>query len=279
VLALIDGDFVFFRPLEANTGRDMSDFYHGSRDLRTVNDTVAPGLALAQDWTNILKGGLFAEERATDLSSACAGQICESLEREEAAELFGNGGPPYLMAVSDMKRMVDDYCHLCVTSRQVSKDWMTEMYAYSLAAANNGIQHTLLNNLGVTTIGYSGGGHEYWDFVNDSLPNPCEDDLEVVMPDTVPVSLHYCQFIANFYKGQLPDNATECDSPILKLFPSSLWTDAVAVEDEGSRRYHRHTVWARCTLLKTVNRALLQIKEETCPNGFNGYRGMGLILD
>lgn len=75
LIALVDGDFFFFRPLEANTGNNMAEFYRGTRDPATVNDTVVDGIALAQDW-HALQGGFFAEDHAEVLQRVCGGLPC-----------------------------------------------------------------------------------------------------------------------------------------------------------------------------------------------------------
>ncbi|KAG6970323.1 hypothetical protein JG687_00002708 [Phytophthora cactorum] len=84
IIALIDGDIIFFKPLEVNTARDVTKYYHGKRELSTVNDTVADGIAIAQDWYNYLNTGC----------------------------------PPYIMTRHDMEEMVDDYCDFVVQGRR-----------------------------------------------------------------------------------------------------------------------------------------------------------------
>ncbi|KAJ8576299.1 hypothetical protein ON010_g2909 [Phytophthora cinnamomi] len=276
LVALIDGDFFFFRPLEANTGRNMSRFYHGTRNPFNVDDTVRNGVALAQDW-NALKGGLFAEDKADALSKVCEGLPCGNVSREDGAEYYGSIGPPYIMTRTDMLRMVDDYCHLCVRTRQVSNEWIAEMFAYSIAAANNGIKHTALSHLGISSPGFKGGGHEYWDFVDDTMANPCEDNLNPVMPKDPPVAVHACQWIDNFYKVVWPGTIANCDSPMFKILPPTEWSKINATVEASNQRTRREEVWAKCTLTKIMNRALVEIKQHMCHTGFNTFRGIDAI--
>lgn len=173
--------------------------------------------------------------------------------------------------------MVDDYCHLCVTTRQVSNEWIAEMYAYSIMMANNGIKHTKLSHLGISSPGFEAGGHEYWGFVDASMANPCEDNLTPVIPKHPPVAVHACQWIDNFYKGVWPSSLIDCDSPALKILPPENWSEIETTVDLGSQKTRRHEVWAKCTLTKIMDRALLEVKERTCTSGFNSYRSISPV--
>jgi hypothetical protein len=156
----------------------------------------------------------------------------------------------------------------------VSSEWMTEMFAYSVAAANNGIKHTALTNLGISAPGFALGGHEYWEFVDGSMANPCEDNLEFVMPRDPPVAVHTCQWIHNYYKSIIPDTISSCDSPMLKNLPLSAWTDVEQQVEEEYWVIRRQEVWAKCTVVKIMNRALTELKQRTCAEGFNTFRSI-----
>ncbi|KAG2763680.1 hypothetical protein PC129_g24421 [Phytophthora cactorum] len=146
ITALVDGDFFFFRPLEANMGRNMSKYYHGvtcsalphtthgRRDPLTV---IVDGVSLAQDW-NARQGGFFAEDKADVLNKVCGGLLCGNASRKDGAEYYGSIGSPYIMIQCDALRMIDDYCDLCVPTRQVSNACIVKMFAYSITEANNG---------------------------------------------------------------------------------------------------------------------------------------------
>lgn len=273
VFALIEGDFVFFRKLEVNTGDSVQDYYHGSRDPAKVSDTVRDGAALAQDWMDIDGAGWFAKDKRDDLAKICSNEPCNTVSEEEALEDYAAIGPPYLITRRDLSKMIDDYCDFVVEGRKRDQqDWNALARAYSAAAANSQIRHMKLSNLGVTSPPFSKDGHEYWEFVDADFSNPCEDPFEVAMPENPPVAIHYSQWLFDFYSGFVPANISSCASGMLRVPPASDWTEINTTVRDSLREFRRHEVWAKCSLFKVMNRALKRIKEHQCPNGFNAYQ-------
>ncbi|CAK4663634.1 hypothetical protein LEN26_012632 [Aphanomyces euteiches] len=282
-VALVDADFVFLKPLRVNTGANMSAYYGGSlRDAATITDTVADGSALAQDWSIYYGGGWFNDDVKARKEAVCAGQPCINVTQQEGKEYYSSVGPPYIMTRNDALKFVGDYCNFTVRARQVVDDWMVEMYAYGLAAANHGIKHTPLSNLGPSM---PRGQQQSWNFLPEEMENPCSSgSLEVWIPDGAPVMIHYCQSFAlaendqdgyHFFKYQLPLNILACDSMLLALPPPSQWTEIDAMGLEGwPLQSKRHEIWAECTLAKLMNQNLITIKEKLCPRGFNSHRGL-----
>ncbi|ETP51465.1 hypothetical protein F442_03397 [Phytophthora nicotianae P10297] len=286
IIALIDGDMVFFKPLEVNTGRNMTKYYHGKRHLSTVNDTVADGVAIAQDWYNYLNIGWYADAYRAKLEAICTGKPCMNVTRNDAREYYSSTGPPYIMTRHDMELMVDDYCDFVVQGRRVDDAWMVEMFAYTLAVANHGIKHTLLTNLGATHPKLALNQREYWDFVDETLPNPCEDSSAVVMPSDPPVGIHYCQkygFVEGdhkghyYYKYDLPETLVNCDSPLLKVPPASDWDTLEQTTPRELLVQKRHEVWIECSTTKVVNQAMIKYKQRSCSNGYSTEQSIEMV--
>jgi hypothetical protein len=291
IITLLDIDFIFFRLLEVNTGHDMSEYYSGIRDISTVNDTVVDGVAMAQDWTTILGSQFYGRGQEESLAKVCDSphQPCLDVVEEDAREYYTAIGPPYIMTRHDFLRMIDDYCDFCMKARHATEKWEAEMYAYSMAAANHGIKHTKLNNLGITHPKSSDDAHQYWDFTDQDL-NPCVDPFEVVAPVLEPpVMIHHCELYgyANpegreylYWKHKVPTGVLDCDSPMIKLPPASEW-DGINVHfsDPIQRARKKQEVWAECSLIKIMNDAIGIVKREICPNGFNAFPSIEIAVD
>ncbi|KDO21562.1 hypothetical protein SPRG_13373 [Saprolegnia parasitica CBS 223.65] len=279
--ALFDADFVLLAPLHVNTGADLSAHYVGQRP-GPVYDTVRDGVAIAHDWGNYMGAAWFRDALHSTRDELCAGLPCADVSEADGLEFYGRAGPPYIMTKSDGERFVNDYCDFVVRARQKFPDqWMVEMYAYSLAAGNHGIKHTIVNHLGGNWPG--GEPLEAWDFAPANMANPC-DDGDVVLPPTAPTAMHYCQRFGlledqdkgyHFYKYSLPHDVMDCNAMLLSLPPPSQWTDVNRTySDEGKRRVKRHEVWAACSLAKIMNDAIVHAKAKGCLHGYNAYEGL-----
>lgn len=290
IITLVDGDFVFFKSLEVNTGRNMTKYYKGTRNPSTVTDTVKDGVAIAHDWRNVIRGDKYfsTDKRVT----VCGSQPCGKTSEEDGWEYYWGVGPPYIMTKNDMTAFVDDYCKFTVESRKVSKDWMTEMYGYSLAAANHGIKHTIFSHLGVSHP-YLRDSNEYWSFLDgdestgesELKENPCEHPMRISLPRDPPVGLHFFHVLysgnAYFYKKKIPDRILECNHELLKVPGPREWEIASALErTDHDRTYKRHEIWGSCTLYKAINRGVLLLKKAFCSqSGYNAFQGFQILKD
>ncbi|KAF1322546.1 hypothetical protein FI667_g11229, partial [Globisporangium splendens] len=288
VIALVDGDFVFFKPLEVNTGRSVTKYYHGKRDPATVTDEVRDGVAIAQDWTNYMGSGYFGNGKAKIM---CAGKPCFDVSAEDGQEYYASTGPPYIMTKHDMLAFIDDYCDFVVQGRKIDPDsWMAEMFGYGVAAANHGIKHTILSNLGVTHPSHLGQGNEYWTFLdtNTFKVNPCADSYEIPVPEDPPVGVHFCQHYLlgdkgrYFYKYAIPRDVITCEQMMLAVPKASEYNaiETLYQDNAETRSKKRHEVWAECTLTKSINRALHLLKTHMCAGtGYNTFQGLELSKD
>ncbi|RHY33178.1 hypothetical protein DYB32_001809 [Aphanomyces invadans] len=285
IVVLLDADFILFKPIEVNTGRSMRKYYKGRR-TDMILDTVENGVAIAQDWTAYIGSG-WLNPSSNVKPFLCKGQPCMNVSEADAIEYFTSTGPPYILTKHDALLMVDDYCAFVVEGRKhVDKDeWMPEMYALGVAMANHNIKQTKVTNLGVTFPDHDVS--EYWNFANESLPNPCQDAFDIVTPVDPPLGVHYCYPYGllsppepswHFTKYHLPADILDCQSMLLTPHPPSQWNEIAKLKPKLQQK-KRHEVWVECTLVKVLNNVLLQAKQVLCPNGFNSHRGMSLDRD
>ncbi|EQC37866.1 hypothetical protein SDRG_04887 [Saprolegnia diclina VS20] len=285
-IALIDADYVLFKPLRINLGASWGPYYQNTtlRNASDITDTVADGVALAQNMKAFLGGRWFNDHNATMKQLVCGSGPCANVSSADAFEFYEPAGTPYIMTRSDWHRFVDDYAAFTVKGRQYQDDWMVEMYAYGAAAANQGIKHTLLKHLGPATCSFH--NTEHWDFLPPSTPNPCADPFDMVLPEDPPIGIHYAMYYGAgddihsgywYTKHRLPTDLTECDSMLLEVPPATEWTKLATLGlSERDLQTKRHNVWLQCTMTKYANQVLTEIKAKMCPLGFNTHMGISL---
>lgn len=277
IIIVIDPDFYFLRQFFVNTKDSKRWVYTGKRAPDTVNDTVSPGIAVAQNWVAYLGPLAFTKKRAEENKKLCGlGPECQVSESD--AKEYYSVGPPYALLRSDFESFIDDYCNITVAMRKLHPEaWMSEMYGYSMAAAKHNIKHTNLDNLAVTLA-----NSEYWGFVENLKDNPCLDPEVPLIPKDAPFFMHACQqfdiitedfFHWRFYKQLMPEDMYTCDAWLLEPPPKEVWQVAVASGKPEKLR----KAYGMCTLAKIMNRALLSYKKKYCPNGYNSHKRLRLI--
>lgn len=107
-MALVDGNFVFFKPLQLKTGSSMAKYYKGTRDPATVTDEVKDGVAIAFNWRDVIRRDGFFDSNKTEI--ICGSRPCGKISQEDGWEHYWGLGPPYIMTRNDMTAFVDDYC-------------------------------------------------------------------------------------------------------------------------------------------------------------------------
>jgi hypothetical protein len=113
---------------------------------------------------------------------------------EEIIEQHYVVGPPYLATGRDFYNIVQQWAEFVVPVYfQTGKGFLSEMFAYSIAAAHLGLPHQIVPNFMVSNVD-SGAAQEGWSAVDDFLSeeNVCSK-LTGTLRATLPPVLHYCQ--------------------------------------------------------------------------------------
>ncbi|GAB9472003.1 hypothetical protein Gpo141_00009195 [Globisporangium polare] len=301
IVVIIDPDFMFLKPFVLNSdfrvtkgkGVDSENYdehtevieglrqykpffvYEGTRDVKTVNDHVSNGVAVAQRWSSYLGSAGFDDRNGSNFQ-VCPD--CKKTTKEEGREYF-SVGPPYALTRHDLNLMIDDYCNMTVGKRELHRDsWMAEMMGYVVAASRHDLKHTIFDNLAL-----AGKEDEYWDFIDFIKSNPCEDPVKPMVIAEVAPMLHGCHTYKGkddkghewlYYKQYMPNDLFACDSWMLAVPPASVWTVA---KESGDKKQMQHA-YGLCTSVKVVNQAILDFKQKVCVDGFNQNKKLRLVM-
>jgi hypothetical protein len=109
-------------------------------------------------------------------------------------------GPPYMAVGRDMYNIVNTWATVAVKVYQQTKDHLSEMFAYVVAAVHCGLQHQLATSFMVSSVGM--GPSEGWKWIDDAWAASATDNTnKAIVVQTQPHMIHYCQ---RYHLGQVP---------------------------------------------------------------------------
>lgn len=281
VIIIIDPDMVLLRPLTTDFTHTSVQFwspYHKSIDRKK---RVEPGTPFGQTYGLSNNWMKFLE---------AAGPDSPALKVDERnAVLHYQVGPPYIATAADMLHIVQRWAEVVPKVHKAKPQLLAEMYAYQLAAADQGLPHEVVNSMMISADDAYGEAWDLIDAIEDDkvctagvLPNAYKDPL--------PTLLHYCQSYGVgdvlFSKYLVPSSIFTCDSPLL-IEPGE---DAMSPEnahrpkpgrgnkDELTPKLHKRNVFTACAMTSVVNEASLLFKLHHC-NGkkVNKERTLNLL--
>jgi len=224
VIALIDPDFVFLRPLTTKVAGEANLIFSSGNKASDIFDRVGKGKAVAQQyglgapWAR--KGGhpKFNRDAICGADSPCLS------EKENFAGNHYSVGPPYMVQKDDLHRLAVTWTSFVPRVYEGYPYLLAEMYAYSMAASHEKLPHLQLDHYMVSNTDAGGEG---WQWI-DQLDNPCSPpENGIYFPNKpLPTFLHYCQFFSvgelGFYKRQFPRDSFSCEAPMLVEPPELL---------------------------------------------------------
>ena len=182
-------------------------------------------------------------------------------------------GPPYTATGQDMYRIVNTWAEFVIPVYHQTRNHLSEMYAFSVAALHLNLPHQLVTSF---MVSHTKINKEGWPLI-DALQEPCTEELD---RDAIPHVLHYCQEYGLgpwfFEKYALPSNFLSCQHPLL-LLPNQ--SDLLTMHKDynysfytpGKRKpIHRPEVVGKrhafmiCQLTRKLNEAATHWKKHHC---------------
>lgn len=272
IVALIDPDFAFLRPLTSDLKQEQllwsREWSAGEIPKRvTEGHPVGQQYGLGAKWTEFRREYICG-----------AGSPCATTSRSDAMKYFPVG-PPYIMHQNDWRKVAVSWVEFVPKVYEEYPYLLAEMYAYCMAAAHHRLRHVKLDHY---MLSLPGAGGEGWRFIE---PMRMDEVCQPGMPRDwwtrpLPVFLHYCQNYRvgewMFPKRKIPRSIMrDCDQPLLeepprnvtnlrfRLMPPKTRTGTPRRE-EINERVAKFSAFALCTGIKMVNHAARQSRAGSC---------------
>lgn len=279
IVALLDPDMIFLRPLTTHTIDDpnlLYDIRYYTKNKYEFPRKVQQGNPAAQQyglgapWTN-------ENHRHFNKTLLCdKGSPCLSVE-SNFGEHHYSVGPPYFVHKKDMIRIANTWTRLVPKVYEKYPYLLAEMYAYSMAAAHEELPHTSVHHYMVSNTEAGGEG---WDHI-DALENICvrrDSSSNLFYPNKkLPTLLHYCQSygassVGTFSKHNVQDNSFfACNGTFVPFtLPSNPATVAenkpiskdLQRKERNKLIYSRRSAFALCVIYDVINRAHRDFKRK-----------------
>jgi peptidyl serine alpha-galactosyltransferase len=199
------------------------------------------------------------------------------------------GGPPYIAVPSDMYKIISTWSAVVAPVYELTRNHLSEMYAYSTAAAHVELPHTLAYSFMLSNPDIE---EEGWEMVDELEPEQvCQhvssdssNPEDVAWRETLPHILHYCQPYALgpyfFSKHYLPNTLLTCEHPlmvdpaeedtIVQKYNYSLLPDGT--HNEISPVVRKRQAFFLCHLVARINEASVYWKEQHCKTEEANFR-------
>lgn len=283
IFVLLDPDQLLTRPFEADmTHYNAQPYWKWITPPSTPESVkVSHGKPFGQKygmgphWVSQIKKDIPRILQALPDPAERANSQLHLLEVADA-DRFYNAGPPYLATGHDFYTIVNTWANFAVPVYELTKDHLSEMFAYSVASAHLGLKHQLAASFMVSDY-HSEYQQEGWAWVADSQTSRGEvcasrSDRTVVALNAllkpnifIPPVLHYCQAYAlgpySFYKHQMPDNFMTCQHPLIQEPPANF----AELHQSGLPKWQsKRLAFFICHMFRMLNEALEYWKVHHC---------------
>jgi peptidyl serine alpha-galactosyltransferase len=225
IVALLDPDFIFIRPL--TTKISLSEILFTS----PVNENdinffqIQKGKPVAQQY---LLGAPWAtnsrQQKSLNRTKICGKDSpCLQVPNPNIGSKEYSVGAPYLLERDDMLAVARSWVDFVPKVYEDYPDLLAEMFAYCMAAAHQKLPHLRLDHFMVSNINADGEGWQWIDQLGDRVTEPPINGI-YFPNNSLPVFVHYCQFFRSaeygFHKRRVFGDIFSCHRPMLLDLPA-----------------------------------------------------------
>jgi peptidyl serine alpha-galactosyltransferase len=278
IFAILDPDQYILRPFQEDYTGDATMSWHGTY----LGDEfrIQKGKPFAQLYSfgahfvsKINMNVSAVVDAATYTAQRGRSHLYDWTARE--VERHYAAGPPYLAVASDMYDIVKTWAEIAVPVYELTTGHLSEMYAYSTAAAHLNLPHQLVNSFMISDPDINKG--EGWTMIDAASPSQvCEFDA--TWTATLPQVVHYCQryFLGPYFfnKYKLPKQFLSCDQALIKdpiltegTLIATRYSTAVTPNGEMniiSPVHRKRHAFVLCQTISKVNAAVTYWKKQHC---------------
>lgn len=274
IVAIIDPDFVFLKPL-TQSGEEQSEII--SSRGQSKDDVARKGKPVAQRYG--LEGHWVDKFKPLEQITGNVNSLSKRWTYKEAAK-WTSVGPPLILHIDDLTELSVLWEKNMRPVLEVGgPDILADMWAYSIAAADLDLRHTTLDHYMISVWGNEGQAYA---FLDEFKQMSCSKARREYSPTSAhwPVFIHLASnFKARdekgvewmFHKGHVPGTILDCDTPLIVEPPENLFD---LNRNSGERKEYQKA-WVVCNTISRLNEVLVLYKEKFCRE--SGYEKRKLV--
>ena len=278
IVAIIDPDFVFVRPLsrriEGRSDMTVHNPYPRKLPAQTFEyidkgRPVAQLYGLGAPWTN------DAHKKFGRTRICGEGSPCLKITDNEG-HLHYAVGPPYILHYDDILRLSRTWTKIVPKVYEKYPFLLAEMYAYCMAAAHEELPHLTIRSFMVSNT--ECGPDEGWPLIDklgdDTCRAPTKESRGIYYPGKdLPTFVHYCQWFRigeiGFQKRRVTNvKPFSCKGALLVDVPADQNKLQYFISDGHKRKVGRQAAnwnhFALCVVHNSINAAAVDFKRRMC---------------
>ena len=272
IFIIFDPDQVILRPFEI----DMSDHASVMKWKKEPSQPVriqrgqpfAQLYGFSSGWSSKINENLSHVLDTLDADEAANSHLHHWTGKEVAQHYAA--GPPYIATGRDMYNIVSTWAKFVRPVYDLTQDHLSEMFAYSTAAAHLNLPHHLSHSFMISNVGVPGEGWSWADETSgEKVCRSREDYISVATGQSqrhyLPNVLHYCQryFLGPYFfsKYILPKNFLTCEHPLLvepELDIADKYSTSVTPNGELNHilpQHRKRHAFMLCLMISRLNQA------------------------